>query len=103
MLGILSKEYNKNIVYDFMNQYELFAPCNMFIMKKELFFKYCEFLFNKLFKLEKVVNLDKTDSYQMRALAFLSERLTSFWMLQQLKAQAKIKEIPIVFFEDWTR
>ena len=103
MLGILHKEYKENIVYDFMNQYELFAPCNMFIMKKELFFKYCEFLFDKLFKLEQVVDLDKTDTYQKRALAFLSERLTSFWMLQQLRAQKKIKEIPIVFFEDWTR
>lgn len=29
--------------------------------------------------------------------------MTSFWMKQQLKAKKKVKQIPIVFFKEWTR
>ena len=29
--------------------------------------------------------------------------MTSFWMKQQLKAKKKVKQIPIVFFKEWSR
>lgn len=101
LIGLLKQEYSEKSILSFINKKELYAPCNMFIMKKELFFQYCNFIFPKLFKLEKMILLDNTNYYQFRALAFLSERMTSFWMLQQLKNKKKIKEIPIYFFERW--
>lgn len=103
MIGLLQKYFNKDEILNFMNQTELYAPCNMFIMKKELFFNYCNFIFPILFKLEKMIKLDTSNKYQFRALAFLSERLTSFWMKMQLKQNKNIKEIPIVFFKEWKK
>lgn len=49
---------------------------NMFIMKKEIFDKYCDFLFNTLFCLEKRV--EPTD----RIFGFLSERLIDVFVSQ---------------------
>ena len=74
----------------------LYARCNMFIMKKELFYEYCQFMFPILTKLLSYVALED-DKYQHRAIAFLSERLTSFWFKHKKDDGLKIKEIPIEF------
>ncbi len=97
---LLALEYPRAEVIKFMNQKALYAPCNMYIMKSSLFDLYCKVIFKIILKLEKVVILDKHNPYQYRALAFLSERLTSFWMFQQKKT-CEIKEIPIEFFKGW--
>jgi hypothetical protein len=47
---------------------------NIFIMKWNYFDKYCEFLFDVLFELEKQIIIP-TDNYQKRVFGFLSERL----------------------------
>lgn len=48
----LGDEFN-----EYLGQREFFAPCNMFIMKTELFKEYCNFMFPTLFKLEVCVNI----------------------------------------------
>ena len=65
-------------------------------MKKELFYEYCQFMFPILTKLLSYVALED-DKYQHRAIAFLSERLTSFWFKHKKDDGLKIKEIPIEF------
>jgi hypothetical protein len=49
--------------------------CNMFIAKKDVIDGYCQWLFDILFKLEKLIDISDRDSYQQRVFGFLSERL----------------------------
>lgn len=66
---------------------------NMFIMKKAFFDKYCEWLFDVLFKLEKQINISNYDNYQKRVFGFIAERLFNVWVLHH---QLKIKEISVM-------
>ncbi len=96
LVGILAANTQVGVDFaQYMNQKILKAPCNMFVMKAELFDKYCRFMFPILFKLEEYIQLSQGNKYQHRAIAFLSERLTSFWINTQ--SQKKIKEIKIWF------
>ena len=62
---------------------------NLFITKSETFNQYCNFLFDILIPLEKV--LEKyPQQYQNRVCAFLSERLLNFWVFEN---NLLIKEI----------
>jgi hypothetical protein len=72
-----------------------FAPCNMFLMKRPLFEKWCGFAFPVLFRLEKSLDLSGRDGYQARALCFLCERLFGFWCLGRVNAGAVLKEVKI--------
>ena len=76
------------------------APCNMFIMKKELFEEWCDFIFPVLLKLkEKICDSDefkKRDNYQKRALCFLTERIFGYWYYLKRNSGLKTKEIDIV-------
>ena len=53
---------------------------NMFIMKKEILDKYCKWLFDILFELEKRVNPSKYDSFHARYLGRISELLLDVWI-----------------------
>ena len=64
------------------NSYCLFAPCNMFVLKREVFNMYCRDLFNIALKLPYKIDLTGRDDYQKRACGFLCERFTSYWMFK---------------------
>ena len=81
---------------------------NMFIMKKADFFKYCEFIYDILFELDRrhnftsdkdIINYLKNyypknlAKYHMRIQGFLSERLSTIFFKHNFK---RIKEFPIV-------
>lgn len=53
---------------------------NMFIMKKEYLDKYCEWLFNILFELEKRIDITKYDAFHARLFGRVSERLLDIWI-----------------------
>ena len=98
LTGLLEVAGCTETFHDFLKLPELFAPCNMFLMKTELFKLYCEFMFPLLFKLEQHVHVEGRSEYQQRAIAFLSERLTSFWCYGLTQDQKKkVKEVPIQF------
>lgn len=67
-------------------------PCNMFVMRREIFDKYCEFIFSILFECDKYMRpLPYTNS--MRRMGFIGEFLTPIFCLHN---NLKIKFEPIV-------
>jgi hypothetical protein len=89
-------DFGNNFEKYLMSSGTNYAPCNMFIMKKELFFEWCEFVFPILFDMENKIDLSKRDNYQKRALCFLTERIFNFWCYDKLQKGYKIKEISMV-------
>ena len=70
--------------YEMMNSTAI-CICNIILCRRELFMKYCEFLFPILFEVEKKVDWDNDDfyknDYQMRAMGFLAERMMRAWLV----------------------
>lgn len=75
--------------------------CNMFIMKKDLFFDYCEFLFYVLFKIyEKIKDDFKSGILSInreRELAFVGEYITDIFIRFAKKQTKSYKELNISF------
>lgn len=72
---------------------------NMFIMRKELYFAYCEWLFPLLFALEAEIDISSYDSYQARIYGFLAERIFNIWFeYQRQTTQPRILEAPMILF-----
>lgn len=69
---------------------------NMFVMSKENFVQYCEWLFDILFKLEKQIDISSYDDYQKRVFGFLAERLFNVWLV---KNKLELKERKVVSLE----
>lgn len=69
---------------------------NMFVMKKELLNSYCEWLFSILFSAEKEIDFSSYDSYQIRVMGFLAERLFDVWLEYD---KPLYKEVPFKFTE----
>lgn len=53
---------------------------NMFVMKKELFDQYCEWLFDILFELESRLDISTYNKNDSRVFGFVSERLLDVWI-----------------------
>ena len=74
-------------------------PLNVFIMKKEYFFEYSQFIFDVLFKLEKKIKIP-SDTYQMRVFGFLSERMMlPFIEYLKDKKNINVKEEVILYLD----
>lgn len=69
---------------------------NMFIMKKELFHDYCDWLFSILFELERVLDISGYNTYNQRIFGFISERLLDVYLE---KKQLAYQELPVLFLE----
>ena len=65
-------------------------------MRKELFYNYCEWLFDILFTLDKRIDISSYDKYQTRVFGFLAERLFNVWLM---KNNVSLFEIKIVNIE----
>ncbi|ASQ29973.1 putative two-domain glycosyltransferase, family 8 (DUF4422, ATP grasp domains) [Campylobacter avium LMG 24591] len=67
---------------------------NMFVLKKNLFFKYCEFIFELGFELQ---NLIKDE----RSIAFVLERISGFYFYYiSLYNHIKFYELPVAYIEN---
>lgn len=70
---------------------------NMFVMKWELFDRYCAFLFGVLFELEKRIDISDYDVHEARVFGYIGERLLDVWIEAN---HIKYKEVPVVFLGD---
>ena len=69
--------------------------CNLFIMKRELFFDYAQWLFGIILPLEKLLPVSdpKYDNpEQRRVLGFLGERLFNIWITEKTAEGVTIRE-----------
>jgi lipopolysaccharide biosynthesis glycosyltransferase len=75
---------------------------NMFVMKRDIFETYCQFLFGSLFELKKRINIMDRSIVKQRCYAFLAERITGIFITQLQKDKSiSIKEKWSIF-EDCT-
>ncbi|WML36755.1 DUF4422 domain-containing protein [Clostridium sp. OS1-26] len=75
--------------------------CNMFIMKKELFFEYSKWLFDILFEFEKRCDMSNYSQQGLRTPGHISERLFGIYLLKLTKLNKyKIKNVQYVIFKD---
>lgn len=69
---------------------------NMFIMKKDILNKYCTWLFDILFELEKRIPPEKYDKFHARYLGRISELLLDVWINTN---HIKYKEVRVIDIE----
>lgn len=115
--GIIAEKYPEqaNMWKNFING-NILIPYNMFIMKKEDFKEYIDFIFSILDEYLKIVGTDinkriydnyekyikrfypnNTVEYQYRIGGYIAERLTNLFMMHKFK---KIKTYPVIVTED---
>ena len=68
---------------------------NMFVIKKELFDQYMQWLFDILLELEKRVDISNYDAYQARIFGFMSERLWNVWLDKNALSKIEINVVNI--------
>lgn len=104
---ILEKDYPDYVEsFDKVMNGKKYYQYNMFIAKKEIMDKYCEWLFDVFNKLEKVIDISDRDDYQKRVYGFLSERIFYVWVMKnnlkihdnlvlntELKGFAKVRDV----------
>ena len=74
---------------------------NCYIMKKEIFFKYSQFIFSVLSALEKEIDMTKYGIQKFRTPGTIGERLFGIFCLYMSKQKnIKIKELQLVFFRN---
>lgn len=69
---------------------------NMFIMSRDYYNKYCEWLFDILFELENRLDISAYNENDSRVFGFVGERLLDVWLSAN---DIKYKELPYVFME----
>ena len=110
-IDIIKEKYPKySESADFVMKHDFFIPCNIFILKKEMFCKWADFVYGVLFEFNQrmgfstdldvynhvVNNMDKyvegkgglpnsSTAYQSRIHAFLMERLTTIFFKENIK------------------
>ena len=109
--GVRVEDFDKtiNIIKDKYSQYsEIFdkylkgynaANYQMFVMKKELFFEYCEFLFGTLFEIEKDFDYDSYSTNGKRTLGYLAERMLSFFVWKKQEEGLNILKLGVTEVE----
>ena len=83
----------------------LFYPCNLFIMKKAIFYEYCAWLFPILFELERRIDISNYDVIEKRVFGFLGERLLGAFYIHYLKKHPEVRHISLqraLFFDTQT-
>lgn len=65
--------------------------CNMFVAKREILNRYCEWLFSFLIEAAREIDVEGYDGYSQRVMGFLAERMWTVWLRRN---RVKIKELP---------
>lgn len=69
--------------FDYCMDTILLSVGNMWITRKDIYDRYCSWLFDILFEAEKRIDSSGYDDYQKRVMGFLSERLFRVWLMMQ--------------------
>ncbi len=96
MLEIINKKYPdyKDVILEKIFGYKK-TLYQMFIMKKELFFEYCDFLFGVLFEVEKQVDFSAYSINGQRSLGYLAEIIMSIFVWKKEKEGINVKKLGI--------
>lgn len=75
---------------------------NLIVLRKDLFYLYCEFLFGVLQEVEKRISIKNRDSYQKRVFGFLAERLSNIFVIycQQKNPNIRVKHTGMYFLAE---
>ncbi len=94
--NILLEKYPKlkMILADFWKSHFL-SFCNMFIMKREIFIEYCEWLFDIILEAENRILVSQYES-EKKVFGYLAERLLNLFLYLN-RDKLKVKEIPFYF------
>lgn len=102
ILEIIKEKYPNFEVYSshFLNGH-VASFCNMYILKKDIFFEYCEWLFPLLEEFCNRTDMSKYSTEALRTPGHLSERLFGIYYLYLIdkNPDIKVKELQCVFFE----
>lgn len=94
---IIERLYPQDIsVYDSVMKQRSGYMFNMFIMKKELVKRYCEWLFPIIDGLYKEIDITGYSAFDARLFGRISERLFNVWLK---KEELAIKEVPFMYME----
>lgn len=100
MLGVLREKYPEYIPYaeQYLNSHQTYLN-NMFVMRREIFNNYCEWLFDILFECDRRIDYSDYSIEAIRTPGHLAERLLNIY-IAKLKSEDKyrIKELPTVVF-----
>lgn len=96
-IKVVCPEYSKE--YNFFLNGNQYYPYNMFVMKRNDFKKYCEWLFSILDYVEKEYGNPYTDDYRIRLFGFLSERLLYVWVKHNFDSK-KVKKLKVLYTEE---
>lgn len=102
-LEIIQKDHPRyaQVAYDYFHKMDKSLFCNMFVAKKEIFFEYCEWIFDILFKVDKQTDYTNDTVGQRRACGFLAERLTGIFFYElMLKKKKSFRLLPVAFIEN---
>lgn len=72
---------------------------NCYLMRKELYDELCNLQFQVMFEIEKSIEKEKLNRYP-RTIGYIGEILFGVFQYRLLKQGKKIKELPLVFFEN---
>lgn len=79
--------------------------CNMFVMRKQVFFDYCAWLFPLLEEFMRVTDMTNCSRETMRTPGHLAERLLNIYLMHQKRigSNLKMKEVQCVHFSNTNR
>ena len=102
MLSIIEDKYPEysEIAKSFAKSHVM-CFCNMYILKKEYFYKYADFVFGVLDEFCKRTDMSKYDTEALRTPGHLAERLFNIFLLKLEKdnPKLKVKELQTVYFK----
>lgn len=104
---VTTKKVIEELFPDYAESYETVLQqseafyCNMFIMKKELMDKYCEWLFKILSLVEEKTDLSDYSPTEARIYGYLSEILLNVWVLKNKLNYCEISVVNIETSLKW--
>lgn len=101
-LDILKSEYPE--WFDIANEYinsNMFVPDNLFIMRKDIFYEYCEWIFPILKKIDEKLDSEHRNKEELRAVGMIGERLFGIYLkiLKRKNKDIKIGTLQRVIIE----